>query len=722
MPSTSPALKAYIANKIEDLASRDNIAPHHAWPRVAAELLGYEDEAVEFLDQRDGGIDFFVSDSPVYQIFQAKMHEITGVGDIDTERPFDESGIQDLDRACTMLLDGQAPPQVDARLRALRQRIRTELSMVSGTNDEQTDRRVSVVFNLVLLGNNLAPRARTALDNFQRRLTTLRERTPGLESRFELLDLVHLAQFFEDPSRPAPRTLPPIRIRIALESLGLREPAQAAIHTQDFVTFYAPADDLVAAANASGPALFDANVRYELKKSRINEEIIRSATHAKTMRLFHLYNNGVTIAAEGWQFQNNRAVLEIRNAAVINGCQTLRSLSAAKQTLENQASDSPELLRAFADRCVVMVRLVRRAAVNADEIVRAANTQNAMADRNLLSNRPEQQQIERELQELGWFYERKDGAADALKEARRSSLNTPLADFQAPPVRRGAHRSTRVADNTLAAAAWLSFAGFSEEGQNQRSKHFNHTASGLYARIFLSHPSQHWLIATLEGATDPNTILREGRVPASSMLLAHHVLLLVKHVLPSAGKMRAQIRRDLLSRNLGATIAQINERIMAREDYRVPYALSMLDHVIVGLVGFSFARCLGDDWLTVGPARTALRIGVLGHFHTYAQMPDDLSENTILQIPPTKLAQDPSLLAIRLACRAIQGTLAKPEYESSFKSAERKSRYLQQDNLVQEFARMLDQYNQYFAHPGNVEAWWPSGGALYPALRRLLTE
>ena len=94
------------------------------------------------------------------------------------------------------------------------------------------------------------------------------------------------------------------------------------------------ADDLVAAAVKEGPALFDANVRYELASSNINEEIRRTASHPKTMKLFHLYNNGVTIAANGWSWKDNQRVIEARSPSIINGCQTVRSLAKVKKELE----------------------------------------------------------------------------------------------------------------------------------------------------------------------------------------------------------------------------------------------------------------------------------------------------------------------------------------------------------------------------------------------------
>lgn len=145
------------------------------------------------------------------------------------------------------------------------------------------------------------------------------------------------------------------------------------------------------------------------------------------MKLFHLYNNGVTITATGWAYRDNQKALEIRDPAVINGCQTVRTLARVKKELEEDAESTAHALKAFDETCLVLVRLIKKDVVDLDEIVRAANTQNAMEPRNLLSNRTEQRQLEKELAELNWFYERKDGSVDALREMKRTSLGIRLA-------------------------------------------------------------------------------------------------------------------------------------------------------------------------------------------------------------------------------------------------------------------------------------------------------
>lgn len=721
MSDEHTSLSHYIAGRIEEVSTQEELTPYNAWPRVLAELLGLERESIEFFDQNDSGVDFYSSDSPVYEVYQCKMHEMTDTGDVDVSKPFDPEGVKDLDRACTLLFDGVPPPNTDNRLLSLRARIKEELDLVPPeVEDVMTSQGISVIFNLALLGSRMTPAATVATKNFKARLKKISDDTPGLNATFELWRIDDLESFFEDPSGPPQRAVEPMRVHLALEALGFSEPAAAEIASHDFVTFYAPASDLVQASLKSGPALFDANVRYELNKSRINEEIRRSAIHVKTMKLFHLYNNGVTITGQGWTYRDQRHVIEIRNPSVINGCQTVRSLVAARKQLEENSVDNPYLLESFDKTCLVLVRLIRQEAVDIEAVVRAANTQNAMEARNLLSNRTEQRELERQMQDFGWFYERKDGAKDALREAKKSSLGTPVTKFRAPRARRGP-TVIRSCDNRVVASAWLSFIGFSDEGQNQRKGHFIDSTSGLYRKIFREHPKVHWYVETLLGKTSQDDIFKGGLPPTAWMLYSHHLLAITKHLLPSAARLRADVRKQIQKAGTPPTIASVNARIINDADLRVRFALSMLDHVIVELVGFCVARALGDAWMSAGSAKKALETGIVGHFHRFGQMPDSLQAEGLLSLPEEDIAADPTLLAIRLSARGIQATLAKPEYEESFKSSERKSRYLQQEQLQREYARMVDSYNQYLGEPGQFEPWW-KGGQPFEAIRRMLTS
>jgi hypothetical protein len=709
------ALCAQIAKKIEERSAEENLPVCHAWARVAAELLGYKEEDVEFFDNNDGGCDFYWAGDNVYQVFQCKMHELAESGDVDIDGSFGPEGIDDLARACEFLLEGGATsPNIDPRVPRLKASIASDLSLMpEDAAGAGRERAVSVVFNLVILGNRLTPTAVAAATNFRKRLQRLNKGCSGLHAHLELIDLEQLGTEYYSPDSLARASVEPIPLSVAIKQLKLKEPSEAEIRTNDFVTFYCAAVDLVQAAQKSGAALFDANVRYELKKSQVNEEIKRSASHPRTARIFHLYNNGVTIAAEGWSYKKNGCVVEIREPSVINGCQTVRSLMSARKELEDAKEEDAYALEAFDQTCSVLVRLIRKGGVSIEEVVRAANTQNAMEPRNLLGNRSEQRQIERDIQTWGWFYERKDGALDALKEMKRSSLGTPINQFKPKGGR------VRACDNRDVARAWLSFIGRSDDGKNRSNRHFlDKSDEGLYRDIFLRTPKQHHDVAMLDGLEADGGL--EGRPPAAWMLLGQHLLEIVKRTLPQASKLRAEARRKLTEKGIQPTIKAVNEAMLNDDRVRLQFALSMLDHVVLGLTGFVYARALREQFLAAGPVKRALNIGIVGEYHSTGRVPDSLTQGGVLELSSDELQADPALLAIRLAVRGVEATLAKPEYSDSFKSSERKSRYLQSEALLKQYCRSVDGYNKYFDSPGHFEEWW-QGGSVYKAIGKTLS-
>ena len=130
-----------------------------------------------------------------------------------------------------------------------------------------------------------------------------------------------------------------------------------------------------------------------------------------------------------------------------------------------------------------------------------------------------------------------------------------------------------------------------------------------------------------------------------------------------------------------------------------------------------------DNWACLKSGSTARcppACWGVGHYHRFGQIPASLQAGGLLELTEEDIAEDPTLLAIRLSARGVQAALAKPEYEESFKSSERKSRYLQTELLLREYARMVDSYNRYFSVPGQFEPWWKDGEP-FEAMRGMLT-
>jgi hypothetical protein len=711
------ALSNYISRRLDEVSTEEDIPIHLAWARVSAEMLGYDPDVIEFFPNRDCGIDYYTRSDRTFEVFQCKMHDPDDAGNLDLKSPFGPDGYADIRRAVMFLFE-QTPTNIDPLLLGFREQLREEISLVSSSEEEDGQKPVvSLIFRLVTLGDNLYPSAKDQERHVRREIKQIQKQNPGVKLSLEHTGIKDLSEFFQSPDT-SPRKPEMIRLHLAYDKLRFQKPEQAEIRTGNFVTFYTPAADLVAAARKEGVALFDANVRYELSSSNINQEIRTSASHPKTMRLFHLYNNGVTIIGSGWAYKDNQKYIEVREPSVINGCQTVRSLARVKKELEESSDENPYLVKSFDENCLVLVRLIKKDVVEAEELVRAANTQNAMEPRNLLGNRTEQRMLEKELQELGWFYERKDGALDALKESKRTSFGTPLSTFQVRRERKG-RKAIRACDNREIARRWLSFFGYSDEGKNKKRQHFPADGKGLYTKIFRQTPRSHRDVVLLGGTSDSDTPMQDGRPPADWVLYSYHLFELIKYLLPVATRLRVRIRKEVISAGKQPTLSIINEKLLNNDTFRLSFSLSMLDHVVLELAGFVIARALGDKWLSPGPAKRALETGVIGEFHRFGEFPSELQRESILDLEEEQIRTDPAFIAIRLGVQAIDATLKQPEFISSFKSSERKSRYVQSEQLLRAYAEKVDEYNKYLSGAENFTKWW-KGDSPINALRKML--
>ena len=178
--------------------------------------------------------------------------------------------------------------------------------------------------------------------------------------------------------------------------------------------FFAPAYDLVQAYEDFGYQIFEPNVRCELKQSKVNQAIKNTVQTREGRREFRHLNNGITLICSGWakkQHGGHVSALEIRKPGVVNGLQTVKSLHDAFRRL---SQEEQIYLKA---NCLVLCRVHQQGAVKRPEqLVKATNNQNPMKPRNLRSNDPEQMAFETLFANLGWFYERKQGAWDALRQ------------------------------------------------------------------------------------------------------------------------------------------------------------------------------------------------------------------------------------------------------------------------------------------------------------------
>ena len=134
-------------------------------------------------------------------------------------------------------------------------------------------------------------------------------------------------------------------------------------------------------------ALLNSNVRYLLPKSKINKEIIKTASEKP--ELFWFFNNGITIIADDYKTghtgNKEKINLTLTRPSIVNGGQTIAALSKLYQESKNyeQLSKAKVLLRVYKTKDPDIVQ----------QIAQATNSQNPINVVDLKSNDPIQEKV-----------------------------------------------------------------------------------------------------------------------------------------------------------------------------------------------------------------------------------------------------------------------------------------------------------------------------------------
>lgn len=140
--------------------------------------------------------------------------------------------------------------------------------------------------------------------------------------------------------------------------------------------------------------LFSRNVRVFYENTKPNKAI--KDTLIKEPKFFWYFNNGITILSESIEENKKDNELILNNPQIINGCQTVTQIG------ENTTSNA--LL--CAKIIEVTDSLINQKFI--DGIIEANNRQNPVDERILKSNHPLQVKLQRSLEHLGYYYERKE--------------------------------------------------------------------------------------------------------------------------------------------------------------------------------------------------------------------------------------------------------------------------------------------------------------------------
>ena len=307
------------------------------------------------------------------------------------------------------------------------------------------------------------------------------------------------------------------------------------LRSPNYCYFLANASDLFKAFLKYGWRLFDLNLRYEVRNSSVNGEIIQSLSRAKSRKNFHHYNNGLIIVADNYAIRDNEELVHLTNAQIVNGLQTVKSIY-------NAVGDKRVTFEELSSECVVPVKVIKTSEAKfVGQVVRATNNQNPMAQRNLRSNNVEQKTLRTGfcLLPTRWFYQLKEGEWDSLtsEQARffEQVVGFKASEFRPVPTR----KSGRVIDNQEAAKAWLAFIGFADVA-GDRVTHF-FSEDPIYDLAFGSRPTpDYWTDFSLALDWDKDRVskLERKQGEAIQYLLAYFVWQYINGFVPSPNKYR----------------------------------------------------------------------------------------------------------------------------------------------------------------------------------------
>lgn len=158
-----------------------------------------------------------------------------------------------------------------------------------------------------------------------------------------------------------------------------------------------------------GLHIFETNARLPLLRSTINAEIGMTVSKPDGRENFWNFNNGMTILCEDFS-EIKKGKIIIKNAQIVNGCQTAFTLSKNESKLEDVE---------------VICRIIRRAPRSLSErIRRATNLQNAIIERDLRSGDVVQKSLQISFRNRGYFYERKrDEYKNCVAELGKANMS-----------------------------------------------------------------------------------------------------------------------------------------------------------------------------------------------------------------------------------------------------------------------------------------------------------
>jgi hypothetical protein len=638
--------------------------------------------------QHDLGIDFYSTKERKYHVAQCKIPEKEWLESHPTKvRQFGPAALAD-PRTALGYLFGEPKLRANESVKRLYALIESDRSH----EDFQ------LVFFLIVFGR-LNERAEAGFQE-------LKTEYEACSARLVLLQVDDLVDEF---------IVGAARAHAAEIQLDLRISANSILRQPDYCYLLANAADLFEAFKTYGWRLFDLNLRYEVRNSAVNGDIVESLRYRKTRKRFHHYNNGLIVTTGSYALRDGNNRIRLFNPQIVNGLQTVKSIYNAVAAKEVTLKD-------LDDECLVQVKVIKTSEASfINGVVQATNNQNPMAARNLKSNSREQKSLRTKFAALQprWFLQVKEGEWESLSQegARffRDLVGFPPSEFRVDP----AKKRGRIIDNQEVAKAWLAFTGFSDLAGDRVTHYFSDDV--VYRLAFTSRPhSEHWSkLAAVDEFDDPvrQQTLEQQQGDAEQYLLAFALWQFIKHYVPSPQKYREEalnegVRAGKITKASGSftsTASQQESYLDTNHTYQTWRLMANMKEVLVEAATTVLIRKYGP--LTPGICWRLLESFDLKPFLTSA----DLRVTAREAAQATDLAHDAVFARIAGFLRHTAGQFWE-EKESQLRATSRLRVLLLRRDLAADFKRKMREAN---GRRSLEKSWKPAGKTFVESLPQL---
>ena len=145
--------------------------------------------------------------------------------------------------------------------------------------------------------------------------------------------------------------------------------------------------------------LFSRNVRIFYGDTNKPNKAMKMTLLSKRAQDFWYFNNGITILSEKVKINHENKIISLLNPQIINGCQTVSTIGITDQIVPGKSF-------LFAKIIEIGDNILNQDII--DGIVEANNRQTPVDERMLKSNHPLQVKLQRDLEQLNFYYERKE--------------------------------------------------------------------------------------------------------------------------------------------------------------------------------------------------------------------------------------------------------------------------------------------------------------------------